>query len=153
EFNQVADEGVLDALKAQEESGVDIVTDGEQRRDNFYSFVVEKLSGMRLMKVSELLDYVEDRARFEEVLRSLDVPAFGIKSPIVIDRIKERDGLALDEIDFLKKHTTRKIKIPLPGPYMLTRSSWFNGISDKVYSSPTELARDVVRILRHEALA
>src|SRR5215472_4109766 len=109
EFNQVADEGVLDALKAQEESGVDIVTDGEQRRDNFYSFVVEKLSGMRLMKVSELLDYVEDRARFEEVLRSLDVPAFGIKSPIVIDRIKERDGLALDEIDFLKKHTTRKI--------------------------------------------
>ncbi len=153
EFQKAADQAVLAALEYQEDAGVDIVTDGEQRRDNFYSFVVEKLSGMRLMKVSELLDYVKDRARFEEVLRALDVPAFAIKSPIVIGRLEERDGLARDELAFLKKHTSRKIKIPLPGPYMLTRSSWFQGLSDKVYSSPEELARDVVRILRREILA
>ena len=54
---------------------------GEQRRDNFYSFVVEKLGGMRLMKVSQLMDYMKDCARYEEVLRALDVPAFAIKSP------------------------------------------------------------------------
>ncbi len=153
EFNEVADQSVLEALRAQEEAGVDIVTDGEQRRDNFYSFVVEKLTGMRLMKVSELMDYMQDRARFEEILRALDVPAFAIKSPIVIDRIGERDGLALDELDFLRRHTSRQIKIPLPGPYMLTRSSWFEGLSNKVYASPEELAKDVVRILRKEVLA
>ncbi len=66
EFQEVADRAVRLALQYQEDAGVDIVTDGEQRRDNFYSFVVEKLSGMRLMKVSELLDYVKDRARSEE---------------------------------------------------------------------------------------
>lgn len=153
DFAAVADRAVLSALECQEQAGVDIVTDGEQRRDNFYSFVVEKLSGMRLMKVSELLDHVKDRARFEEVLRALDVPAFAIKSPIVVDRIAEKDGLALDELDFLKKHTTCQVKIPLPGPYMLTRSSWFEGLSDRVYSSPEELARDVVAILRKEVLA
>lgn len=153
EFTQVADQNVLAALRAQEEAGVDILTDGEQRRDNFYSFVVEKLTGMRLMKVSELMDYMQDRARFEEVLRALDVPAFAIRSPIVVDRIGERDGLALDELDFLKRHTSRQIKIPLPGPYMLTRSSWFAGLSDRVYASPEELARDIVRILRKEVLA
>jgi len=71
---------VLDALQHQEAAGVDIVTDGEQRRDNFYSFVVGKIDGMRLMPVSELLDYLPDRARFEETLRALDVPAFAIKS-------------------------------------------------------------------------
>ena len=56
EFNRIADEAVLAAVKYQEDAGVDIVTDGEMRRDNFYSFVVEKLSGMKLTKVSELLE-------------------------------------------------------------------------------------------------
>ncbi|MFY9528291.1 MAG: cobalamin-independent methionine synthase II family protein [Candidatus Acidiferrales bacterium] len=152
EFQSVANRAVLDAIRLQEEAGVDILTDGEQRRDNFYSFVVGKLGGMRLMKVSELMDYMKDRARYEEVLRALDVPAFAIKSPIVVERLREKDGLSLDEMDFLKQHTSRKIKIPLPGPYMLTRSSWFEGLSDKVYGSPEELAADVVKILRKEVL-
>lgn len=153
EFNQVADKAVTEVLKYQEEAGVDIVTDGEQRRDNFYSFVVEKLSGMRLTMVSELMDHVKDRARFEEVLRALDVPAFAIKSPIAVEKIKEKNGIAQDELDYLLHHTQRQIKIPLPGPYMLSRSSWFEGLSDKVYPSPDDLARDVVEILRKEAVA
>jgi len=153
EFQAVADRAVIECLKAQEEAGVDILTDGEQRRDNFYSFVVEKLGGMKLMKVSELMDYMKDRARYEEVLRALDVPAFAIKSPIVIERLTEKDGLSLDEVDFAKQHTKRPLKVPLPGPYMLTRSSWFEGLSNKVYPAPEDLAKDVVRILRKEIVA
>ncbi len=153
EFNRIADEAVLAAVKYQEDAGVDIVTDGEMRRDNFYSFVVEKLSGMKLTKVSELLDYVKDRAGFEEVLRGLDVPAFAIKSPIAVEKIGRREGLALDELDFLKQHTTRQTKIPLPGPYLLTRSSWFEGLSDKAYPIPEELSKDIVKILREEIVA
>jgi 5-methyltetrahydropteroyltriglutamate--homocysteine methyltransferase len=153
EFNRIADEAVLAAVKYQEDAGVDIVSDGEMRRDNFYSFVVEKLSGMKLTKVSELLDYVKDRAGFEEVLRALDVPAFAIKSPIAVEKIGRREGLALDELDFLKQHTTRQTKIPLPGPYLLTRSSWFEGLSDKAYPTPEELSEDIVQILRQEIVA
>ena len=153
EFNVVADQAVLEALKYQEEAGTDIISDGEQRRDNFYSYVVGKIAGMQLMKVSELLDYANDRARLEEVLRALDVPAFAIKSPIVTDKISAKKGLSLDELAFLKNHTDRAIKIPLPGPYMLTRSSWFEGLSDKIYPSPEDLARDVVAILREETIA
>ena len=153
EFSAVADGEVLSCIRAQEEAGVDIISDGEQRRDNFYSFAVDKLTGMRLMKVSELLDYSTDRARMEEVLRALDVPSFAIKSPIVVDRIGKRNGLALDELAFMREHTDRQIKVPLPGPYMLTRSSWFEGLSDKAYPSPDDLARDVVEILREEIIA
>jgi 5-methyltetrahydropteroyltriglutamate--homocysteine methyltransferase len=153
EFHRIADDAVLAAIKYQEDAGVDIVSDGEVRRDNFYSFVVEKLSGMRLMKVSELLEYVKDRAGFEEVLRALDVPAFAIKSPIAVEKIGRRHGLALDELDFLKQHTTRLTKIPLPGPYLLTRSSWFEGLSDKAYPTPEELSQDIVKILREEIIA
>jgi 5-methyltetrahydropteroyltriglutamate--homocysteine methyltransferase len=153
EFNRIADDAVLAAVKYQEDAGVDIVSDGEVRRDNFYSFVVEKLSGMKLMKVSELLEYVKDRAGFEEVLRALDVPAFAIKSPIAVEKIGRREGLALDELGFLKQHTTRQTKIPLPGPYLLTRSSWFEGLSDKAYPVPEELSKDIVKILREEIVA
>ena len=154
EFSAIADQEVLAAIKAQEDAGVDILSDGEQRRDNFYSFTVDKLSGMQLMKVSELLNFAKDRARLEEVLRALDVPAIAIKSPIVVGKLRSRPGgIAQDELAFVKKHTGRAVKIPLPGPYMLTRSSWFEGLSDKVYASPEELALDVVRILREEVLA
>ncbi|HKV54677.1 MAG TPA: cobalamin-independent methionine synthase II family protein [Candidatus Binataceae bacterium] len=154
EFNRIADDAVLAAIKYQEDAGVDIVADGEMRRDNFYSFVVDKLSGMRLMKLSELLDYMKDRAGFEEILRALDVPAFAIKSPIAIDRVREHEeGIAVDEAHFLKAHTTRQTKVPIPGPYLLTRSSWFEGLSDKTYPTREELAKDVVRILRRECEA
>ena len=153
EFAAVADQEIIAALRAQEEAGVDILTDGEIRRDNFYSFAVDKLSGMQLMQVSELLDYAKDRARMEEVLRALDVPAFAIRSPIVVGKLEKRHGLALDELEFVKQHSNSQVKIPLPGPYMLTRSSWFEGLSDQMYASPEELAEDVVAILREEILA
>ena len=154
EFNRIADDAVLAAIKYQEDAGVDIVSDGETRRDNFYSFVVEKLGGMKLMKLSQLLDYIKDRAGFEEILRGLDVPAFAIKSPIAIDRVREREeGIAQDEAQFLLAHTDRQTKMPIPGPYLLTRSSWFEGLSDKTYPSREDLTKDIVRILRREVLA
>ncbi|MCS6925775.1 MAG: cobalamin-independent methionine synthase II family protein [Candidatus Binatia bacterium] len=153
EFHRIADDAALAAIKYQEDAGVDIVTDGEVRRDNFYSFVVEKISGMKLMKVSELLDYMKDRAAFEEILRALDVPAFAIKSPIAVAKLRARGGLTLDEFDFLKEHTARQTKIPLPGPYLLTRSSWFEGLSDTAYPTREDLATDVVQILRDEVVA
>ena len=37
QFNEVADGEVLSCIRAQEAAGVDIISDGEQRRDNFYS--------------------------------------------------------------------------------------------------------------------
>ena len=153
EFSALADSEVLACIRAQEAAGVDIISDGEQRRDNFYSFAVDKLTGMQLMKVSELLDYSTDRARMEEVLRALDVPSFAIKSPIVVDKIGKRNGLALDELAFIKEHTDRAVMVPIPGPYMLTRSGWFEGLSDKAYPTPDDLARDVVEILREEIIA
>ena len=153
EFSALADDEVLACIRAQEEAGVNIISDGEQRRDNFYSFAVDKLTGMQLMKVSELLDYSSDRARMEEVLRALDVPSFAIKSPIVIDKIGKRHGLALDELAYMREHTDRQIMVPIPGPYMLTRSGWFEGLSDRAYPTPDDLARDVVEILREEIIA
>lgn len=150
EFNQIADRAVLDCLQYQEEAGIDIVSDGEQRRDNFISFVAEKLTNVRMLSVSELLDYVEDKASFEEVLGTLDVPAYALSNPATVGKIARRRPIALDEYLFLKQHTAKPIKIALPGPYLLTRSMWVEGLSQATYPTKEDLAVDIVRVLREE---
>lgn len=152
QFTEVADAAVLAALRLQEEAGVDIVTDGEQRRDNFYSFVSDKLEGVRLMSLAEMLDYVEDKAGFEKLLQTLDVPAYAINNPTCVGRIARKRSLALEEVTFLRQHTDRPIKVPLPGPYLLTRAMWVPEITGQVYADKEELAEDVIRLLRAEAL-
>jgi len=150
EFQEIADRAVLEALRYQEEAGIDIVSDGEQKRDNFYSFVTEKLEGVRLMTLAEMLDYAEDKTFLDQTLRQLDAPSYAIKNPTVVDRIRLKMPLALDEAKFLMRHTRRPVKIPLPGPYLLTRSMWVKGISDTAYPTQEDLARDVVALLREE---
>ena len=149
-FERQADVAVLEVLRLQEQAGVDIVTDGEQRRDNFYSFVAEKLAGTQLMTLLEMLDVVEDKASFERVLQTLDVPAYSIRNPTCVGRLERRQPLAVDELRFLKRHTDKPIKIPLPGPYILTRAMFVPEVTRQVYPTKEDLAEDVVRILGDE---
>ena len=150
DFEAAADAAVLDVLRVQEDVGVDVVTDGEQRRDNFYSFLSDRLEGVRLLSMSDLIDYAEDKGYFDRTLRSLDAPSFVIKSPAVTDRLRVRGSLAADATRFLRRHTTRPIKVTLPGPYLLARSIWVKGVSDGAYPTREALAADVVDILRAE---
>ena len=144
------DSAVLEALRCQEEAGIDMVTDGEQRRDNFYSFVAENLEGVRLMTLAEMLDVVEDKAGFERILQTLDVPAYSISNPTCVGRMERRKPLAVDELRFLKRHTEKPVKVTLPGPYLLTRAMFVEEVTRKVYSSKEDLAEDVIRVLREE---
>ena len=150
EFSAVADRAVLDFLHIQETAGLDIVTDGEQRRDNFFNFVADRLDGVRMLSLAEMLDHVEDKAGYEEILRTMDVPAFAMFNPIAVGRIARRKPLASHEYSFLKRHTDRPIKVTLPGPYLLTRAMWLQGVSEDPYPTKEHLADDVVTILREE---
>ncbi|HZH97498.1 MAG TPA: cobalamin-independent methionine synthase II family protein [Fimbriimonadaceae bacterium] len=152
-FDRAADDAVREVLDLQHQCGIDIVTDGEQRRDNFYSFVADKLEGVQLMTLAEMLDIVEDKAGFEKILQTLDVPAYSISNPTCVGRIRRREPLAVGELQFLKEHTDRPVKIPLPGPYLLTRAMWVPEATGKVYDSKEHLGQDVVKVLREEAEA
>jgi len=150
ELDRMADAAVLEVLRLQEEAGVDIVTDGEQRRDGFFSFIADKLEGVKLMTLAEMLDIVEDKAGFELILQTLDVPAFSISNATCVGRIRRRRPLAADEVRFLKRHTERPVKVPLPGPYLVTRAMWVKEVSREAYASKEELGEDVVRVMREE---
>ncbi|MEO6595522.1 MAG: cobalamin-independent methionine synthase II family protein [Planctomycetota bacterium] len=150
DLEELRDQATLLAIKQQEDAGVDVLSDGEQRRDNFYSFLTEKLDGVQLMTMADLLDYVEDKAAFEELLQALDVPAFAIKNPTITGRMRRREPLAVREAEFLRAHTTRACKVALPGPYLLSRSMWVQKLSAAAYPTRKSLCDDVVRILREE---
>lgn len=150
EFQAIADTAVLQILKWQEEAGIDIVSDGEQRRDNYISFVAEHLHNVRMLTVSELLEYIEDKSSFEEILGTLDVPAFSMSNPAACGKISRKKPLALEDFLFLKKHTDKAVKVSMPGPYLLTRSMWVEGLSKDAYPTKEDLAVDIVKVLREE---
>ena len=150
EFTELADRAVLEVLRLQEEAGVDVVTDGEQRRDNFYSFVADKLEGVQLMTLAEMLDIVEDKKGFERILQTLDVPAYAISNPTCVGKVRRRSPLAVDELDFVKRHTSRPVKVTLPGPYLLTRAMYVPSVAQSAYSTKEDLGEDVVALLREE---
>lgn len=150
EFNKVADKAILNILKWQEEAGIDIVSDGEQRRDNYISFVADHLNNVKMLSVSELLDYIEDKSSFEEILGTLDVPAFSMSNPAAVGKISRKNPLALNDYLFLRKHTDKAIKVSLPGPYLLTRSMWVEGLSKEAYPTKEDLSQDIVKVLREE---
>ena len=152
-FDGIAAQAVQDTVVLQEQSGVDIVSDGEQRRDNFYSFITEAVDGVRLMTLAELLDHVENKAAFERLLNALDVPAFAIKNPVVVGPVRRRQPLAVQEYQGARHYTTRPIKVALPGPYLLTRSMWVKSLTAEHYPTKEALGNDVVTLLREELIA
>ena len=149
EFDRVADDEVRRTVEFQVEADVDIVVDGEHRRDSFVSFVTEKVDGTELVAVEDTSD---GQADFDEMLEAADVKRGTIRNPVCVGTLSRREPLAVDEFEFVKTITDRPVKIPLPGPYLLVRSMWSPKYSKKDYPNPTDMANDVVDILREELI-
>ena len=151
EFQATADDAVRLAVQAQLEAGVDLLTDGEQRRDNYASFVGGLLEGCQLIPITDLLPYVDDPEEFREELRSLDVPAERVRHPAVFGRIRRVRPLVVRELRFVQSMAPgRPVKVALPGPYLLTRTMWLECVSERAYATREELASDLVEVLRAE---
>jgi 5-methyltetrahydropteroyltriglutamate--homocysteine methyltransferase len=150
EFQSTADDAVRLAVEAQLRTGVDVVTDGEQRRDSYASFVGGRLDNCQLIPLTDLLPLVDDPAAFEQELRALDVPAAEVRHPAVFGPLGRSRPLAVHELEFLATLTDKPAKVALPGPYLLTRSMWMECISDQAYKSREHISGDIVRVLREE---
>jgi 5-methyltetrahydropteroyltriglutamate--homocysteine methyltransferase len=150
EFEATGDDAVRLAVQAQLRAGVDVVSDGEQRRDNYASFVGGRLDNCQLIPLTDLLPLVDDPLKFEEEMRALDVPASEVRHPAVFGPLGRSRPLAVHELSFVQQLTNRPVKVALPGPYLLTRTMWTECISDRAYRSRELLADDIVRVLREE---
>ena len=149
-YKEILDEETKYVINLQENNNIDIITNGELNRDNYVSFIAEKLNGVTMMSMADMFDYIEDKQGFEQILEILDVPAISIKNAICTGKVKYNKPLVADEMIELKKLTSKKIKATLPGPYLITRSMWLPALSKKYYESKDKLGEDVIKVLKQE---
>ncbi|MQS88242.1 5-methyltetrahydropteroyltriglutamate--homocysteine methyltransferase [Lactobacillus salsicarnum] len=149
EFDKILLRDTKDVIKREEDSGIDVIVDGELSRDNYMSFVADKVDGVKLMSLAEVSALTEDEDSFDESVNNMDADET-INNPIAVDRIDTNAVLDFEEIKRLKSLTDKPVKATLPSPYLLTRSMWLEEITGKVYEDRHELGADVVKLLSNE---
>lgn len=149
-YQEILDEETKYVVELQENNYIDIITSGELNRDNYVSFIAERLDGVTMMSMADMFDYIEDKQGFEQILEILDVPAISIKNAICTGKVKYNKPLVSDEMIELRKLTDKKIKATLPGPYLITRSMWLPALSKQYYDSKDSLGEDIIKVLKEE---
>src|SRR5689334_22811001 len=106
-LDDAQNDATLLAIRAQEDAGLDIVTDGEIRRESYSNRFATALEGVDLDNPGIALD------------RS------GHPNPVprIVGRIRRRHPVEVDDLKFLKAHTTRKTKITVPGPFTMSQQA------------------------------
>jgi 5-methyltetrahydropteroyltriglutamate--homocysteine methyltransferase len=136
ELRQLQDRAIDDALAMQERAGLDVVTDGELRRVQFFDQFVVGMAGLAPGPGGSATFHSDegDEVHFQ-------VPV------CVQDKIRATRSLALEEFSYLHGKTDRTIKVTLPSPLLLT-TVWSNELSRAVYKDPFELFADGVEMIR-----
>jgi 5-methyltetrahydropteroyltriglutamate--homocysteine methyltransferase len=104
-LEQAQDDATIVAIREQERAGIDVITDGEIRRESYSNKFANALDGI-------------DRERLGEIVGRTGAK---IPVPIVSGPIKRREPVEVRDVKFLRANTDRKIKITLPGPFTMTQ--------------------------------
>jgi 5-methyltetrahydropteroyltriglutamate--homocysteine methyltransferase len=144
EFKVIEDRAVDEAIRIQEEAGLAVVTDGEQRRLSFQSQLLESVDGVGAWDIDAFLwgDWKGD-ARLGD--RSMLRP----KELGVVGRLRRKRHLSAEEFVYLRRRTSRIPKITLTSP-SLYANLWSPEKSSGAYPSLDSFLADVVDILRDE---
>jgi 5-methyltetrahydropteroyltriglutamate--homocysteine methyltransferase len=138
EFKRLEDQAVDEAIALQERAGVDVVTDGEQRRNVFASQLVQASDGYAVVPGNRVDWFTLDG-------RVVDDPV----TVGLVGKIRRKRHLSAEEFTYLRARTTRPTKVTIPSPTMFAYY-WVPGVSDGAYSSPQAYLADVTDILRDE---
>src|SRR3989304_3460127 len=102
---EAQDDATLLAIRAQEEAGPDIVTDGEIRRESYSNRFATALEGVDIDHPGTAL------------ARS------GHPNPVprIVGRVRRKHPVEVEALRFLKKHTSKQVKITVPGPFTMSQ--------------------------------
>ena len=128
-LEQAQNDATIVAIRAQEEAGLDIVSDGEIRRESYSNRFATALDGVDLDNPGTALD------------RS------GHPNPVprIVGPIRRRHAVEVDDLKFLRAHTTRKVKITVPGPFTMLQQA-----QNDHYKSEEEAALDYAAAVNAE---
>src|SRR5205823_12403160 len=106
-LEEAQDDATLLAIRDMEAAGIDIITDGEMRRESYSNRFATALEGVDIMNPGTTIN----RTGARSVVPRITGP-IGRKRPVEV-----RD------VEFLRRNTDRKIKITLPGPFTITQQA------------------------------
>jgi len=141
-FKAIEDHAVDEAVALQESVGLEVVTDGEMRRQSFQSQMTAAVSGFGSFDLDAFLWgewYDEDGV--EKKLRPRRLGA--------VEKLHRRRFLSADEFLYLKSKTKRIVKITIPSP-SLWANFWSPKYSRDAYPTLDLFLADIVKVLREE---
>jgi 5-methyltetrahydropteroyltriglutamate--homocysteine methyltransferase len=142
EFKRIEDRAVDDAIRLQEEAGLEVVTDGEMRRLSFQSQMTAAVKGFGEWDLDAFLwgEWHSDE------LGELVVE----RPPIaVVGKLHRKRFLSAEEFAYARGRTDRVLKVTLPSPSLFA-NFWEADRSGGAYASAEEFLGDVAEILREE---
>jgi methionine synthase II (cobalamin-independent) len=142
EFKEIEDHYVDEAIALQESVGLEVVTDGEQRRQSFQSQMTAAVSGFGKFGLDAFLwgEWYDERGAHKK-RRPRRLGA--------VEKLKRLRYLSADEFSYLRAKTKRIPKITIPSPG-LWANFWSPTLSRTAYPTLDSFLGDIVAILRHE---
>jgi 5-methyltetrahydropteroyltriglutamate--homocysteine methyltransferase len=128
-LEQAQDDATVVAIREMERAGIDIITDGEVRRESYSNRFATALDGMDLENPGTALDRT------------------GHPNPVprVVGPIKRTRPVEKRDVEFLRAHTDRPIKATLPGPFTMSQQA-----QDDFYKDEEELAMALAAAVNEE---
>ncbi len=144
EFKRIEDRAVDEVLDLQLRAGLEVVTDGELRRESFQSQLPDAVEGFGEYDINA---YLWGEWHGDESVGDKSTP----RPPRlgVVARLRRRRHLSVEEFVYLRARTDRAIKITLPSP-SLWANFWSPELSVEAYPTLDSFLEDVARILREE---
>lgn len=130
--DRLLDDAVLSAIRLQERAGLDYISDGEWRRENYARVFADKVGGFKRQRV--------EKGRL-------------ILLAFVVDKLERIGPIASADAEFLRSRTDRKTLVTLPGPCTIGDLMWHPEYSAQVYPTHQEFVKACVPILRDEVVA
>jgi 5-methyltetrahydropteroyltriglutamate--homocysteine methyltransferase len=128
-LEQAQDDATIVAIHEMERAGVDIISDGEMRRESYSNRLANALGGV-------------DQSRLGHGLTRTGRPDI---VPLVSGPIRRTGPVEVRDLSFLRSHTNRRIKITLPGPFTMTQQA-----ENTYYSGEEPLAMDYAAAVNEE---
>jgi 5-methyltetrahydropteroyltriglutamate--homocysteine methyltransferase len=128
-LEEAQNDATLLAIKAQEDAGLDIITDGEIRRESYSNRFATALDGIDIDNPGTALD------------RS------GHPNPVprIVGKIRRRHPVEVEDVRFLRAHTKKPIKITVPGPFTMSQQA-----QNEFYASDAEASLDYAAAVNEE---
>jgi 5-methyltetrahydropteroyltriglutamate--homocysteine methyltransferase len=129
-LEQAQDDATLLAIRDMERAGIDVITDGEMRRESYSNRFATALDGIDLENPATIIGRSGKPSRV----------------PRITGRIRRRHPVEVRDVEFLRRNTERTIKITLPGPFTMSRQA-----KNEFYDDEEELAMDFAAAVNEEA--